>query len=221
LNIPELMTRSTYALLGVGSLAVGIWLIAEPSAAGTALHLQANENSGAQEPLLRRLGAGYAGAALALAWCVLAAPVRSRLHLGLLLFFGLLASLQIAELLAAGLPPAAWFAVAPFALLPPLLLLVMLLPLPAMPAMPSRSSGGSAGPTAGMESGTVKWFDGRKGFGFITRANGDELFVHYRSVSEEHGGSKALRDGQTVHFRVGQGKKGPQAENVIPVKKSG
>lgn len=63
-----------------------------------------------------------------------------------------------------------------------------------------------------METGTVKWFNSTKGFGFITRSNGKDIFVH---TSELKGGSVA--EGDTVEFEVGEGKKGPCATNVSRV----
>ena len=66
------------------------------------------------------------------------------------------------------------------------------------------------------EEGTVKWFNRTKGFGFIIRENGDEIFVHHRSVSA-HGGQRAnLSDGQRVTFTVVERSKGWQAEDVDP-----
>jgi len=62
------------------------------------------------------------------------------------------------------------------------------------------------------ESGHVKWFNAGKGFGFITRDNGQDVFVHFRSINGE--GHRILRDGQRVEFEVTQGSKGPQAEDV-------
>lgn len=65
------------------------------------------------------------------------------------------------------------------------------------------------------ETGTVKWFDNAKGWGFITRAGGDDVFVHYTSVRGE--GYRTLEDGQQVEFEVAQGAKGLQAQDVIVV----
>lgn len=66
-----------------------------------------------------------------------------------------------------------------------------------------------------MSKGTVKWFDGKKGFGFITPEDGgDDLFVHHSQIKTT--GYASLKDGQSVEFEVGQGKKGPCATNVIP-----
>ncbi len=66
-----------------------------------------------------------------------------------------------------------------------------------------------------MEKGTVKWFNGTKGFGFITRPSGDDVFVHFRSIVGE--GYKTLNEGDEVQFDVEQGPKGPQALNVAKV----
>jgi len=61
-------------------------------------------------------------------------------------------------------------------------------------------------------TGTVKWFNDDKGFGFIEREGGEDVFVHYSSVRGE--GFKSLYEGQKVEFEVGQGQKGPQALDV-------
>jgi CspA family cold shock protein len=61
--------------------------------------------------------------------------------------------------------------------------------------------------------GNVKFFNEAKGFGFITREGGADVFVHYSSI--QGGGFKTLAEGQEVEFSVTQGQKGPQAENVI------
>jgi CspA family cold shock protein len=63
-----------------------------------------------------------------------------------------------------------------------------------------------------MPEGKVKWFDERKGFGFIETDGGGDVFVHYKSI--ETGGFKTLQEGQRVSFDIQQGKKGPAAENV-------
>jgi CspA family cold shock protein len=66
-----------------------------------------------------------------------------------------------------------------------------------------------------VSKGKVKWFDGKKGFGFITPDDGgDDLFVHHSQIKTT--GYASLKDGQSVEFEVGQGKKGPCATNVIP-----
>lgn len=65
------------------------------------------------------------------------------------------------------------------------------------------------------QTGTVKWFDSGKGFGFIERTNGKDLFVHYRSIAGE--GHRSLEEGQKVEFTETAGQKGPQADNVVPL----
>lgn len=65
------------------------------------------------------------------------------------------------------------------------------------------------------ETGTVKWFSNSKGYGFIERDAGDDIFVHYSDIRGE--GYRSLREGQRVEFTVGQGQKGPQAQDVVVV----
>jgi len=64
-------------------------------------------------------------------------------------------------------------------------------------------------------TGTVKWFNDEKGFGFIAREGERDVFVHFRAIAME--GRKSLNEGQLVEFTIGEGQKGPQAENVVPV----
>jgi CspA family cold shock protein len=65
-----------------------------------------------------------------------------------------------------------------------------------------------------MNTGTVKWFNAQKGFGFITNdANGEDVFVHFSGIAAE--GYKSLDEGQKVTFEVAEGNRGPQAVNVV------
>ena len=62
-------------------------------------------------------------------------------------------------------------------------------------------------------TGTVKWFNESKGFGFIEQENGPDVFAHFSAIASE--GFKTLAEGQKVEFTVSQGQKGPNAENIV------
>jgi cold shock protein len=64
----------------------------------------------------------------------------------------------------------------------------------------------------GMAAGTVKWFNAEKGYGFISRGEGPDVFVHYSAIQMD--GYRSLEEGQRVEFDVGPGKKGEEAQNV-------
>ena len=66
-----------------------------------------------------------------------------------------------------------------------------------------------------MEQGTVKWFNDAKGFGFITRQSGEDVFVHHTAIRAN--GFRSLAEGQQVQFEVTKGQKGLQADNVQPL----
>lgn len=70
-------------------------------------------------------------------------------------------------------------------------------------------------PTGPREEGTVKWFNATKGFGFITGEDGEDVFVHYRSIRGRN--RYSLREGMLVSYVLGESGKGPQAEDVEPV----
>ena len=65
-----------------------------------------------------------------------------------------------------------------------------------------------------LHNGTVKWFNSDKGFGFIEQENGKDIFVHFSQINGNGFERVSLNDGQQVTFEVGEGQKGPQAENV-------
>ena len=83
---------------------------------------------------------------------------------------------------------------------------------PAEPKQHSVDTAENVFDSADREEGEVKWFNVTKGFGFITRDNGEEIFVHFRSIRGE--GRRSLRDGQRVSYVVTDSDKGPQAEDV-------
>ncbi|WP_202079945.1 cold-shock protein [Caldalkalibacillus salinus] len=64
-----------------------------------------------------------------------------------------------------------------------------------------------------MQTGTVKWFNAEKGFGFIEQEGGSDVFVHFSAINGE--GFKTLEEGQRVEFSIVEGNRGPQAENVV------
>ncbi|MFC2140157.1 cold-shock protein [Candidatus Auribacterota bacterium] len=65
------------------------------------------------------------------------------------------------------------------------------------------------------EKGTVKWFNASKGYGFIARDNGEDIFVHFQDISGD--GYRSLDEGQNVEFLAAEGKKGPAAKDVVAV----
>jgi CspA family cold shock protein len=65
-----------------------------------------------------------------------------------------------------------------------------------------------------MATGSVKWFNEKKGYGFLTDDDGEEAFVHYSEIKGD--GFRTLYEGQRVTFEITQGRKGPQATNVVP-----
>ena len=71
---------------------------------------------------------------------------------------------------------------------------------------------------AELKDGSVKWFNEEKGYGFIQQDNGGkDVFVHFRQVNNPGHGRVSLAEGQKVTFEIGEGQKGPQAENVTPL----
>ncbi len=63
-------------------------------------------------------------------------------------------------------------------------------------------------------NGVVKWFNASKGYGFISNSEGEDLFVHFSAIRED-GGFRSLEEGQKVEFTIGEGEKGPHAQDVI------
>lgn len=80
--------------------------------------------------------------------------------------------------------------------------------MPNLPSMPSLPSGA-------LEQGSIKWFNGTKGFGFITGDDGEDVFVHFRNVNGLD--KRQIKPGQRVRYRVADSERGPQAEDVTPL----
>ncbi len=66
-------------------------------------------------------------------------------------------------------------------------------------------------------TGTVKWFNAAKGYGFIAREGGKDLFVHFSEIQDSGNGYRSLNEGDQVEFTIGESPKGPQATNVVKV----
>jgi CspA family cold shock protein len=96
-------------------------------------------------------------------------------------------------------------------------LLITLFVACAIAALISPSLENLPGFSANREKGKVKWFNVSKGYGFITREDGEDVFVHFRSIRGR--GRRSLFEDQDVEFIVTQGEKGPQAEDVRPLSK--
>ena len=79
------------------------------------------------------------------------------------------------------------------------------------------ATGASPARSTQRERGKVKWFNAIKGYGFVTRESGEDVFVHFRSIRGK--GRRMLHEGQTVEFVVAEGEKGPQAEDVEAIAK--
>ncbi len=82
----------------------------------------------------------------------------------------------------------------------------------ARPGAPNHWDVQKAGPCVERLKGTVKWFNNAKGYGFIGRADGPDVFVHYSAITSD--GYKSLQEGDQVEFEITEGQKGPQAANV-------
>jgi CspA family cold shock protein len=86
---------------------------------------------------------------------------------------------------------------------------------PIVPMEISHVRDGQEGRGLQVTTGTVKWFNSQKGYGFISQENGPDVFVHHSAIQGE--GYKSLEENQKVEFDVTEGPKGPQAANVRPV----
>lgn len=178
-------------------LAPGLWLEQMP------MQLEVNNTS---SYFTRALGLADLAMAPLFFWCARNLKKRKWVHFPLTIYVLGFALLNIVEIAMAPVIPSHtgfWLPMIVLVFLPAVLMVMM-----ALPPLPSRVKGPR-------EEGKVKWFNATKGFGFITRAQGDDVFVHYRSIRGE--GHRTLREGQDVEFVVIKGEKGLQAEDVQPL----
>lgn len=194
-----------YLLLSLGFTLSGLGMLLAPGKWLALFPLVTAEGGYSVYYLVRCLGIAELVFGGLLLWCAFNLKKRKPVHLALLAYA---AGLAIATSVEIAMAPELrdklggedWVMLAVFTYLPAVLLLLMILP-----PMPVRAKGPR-------EKGQVKWFNATKGFGFITREQGDDVFVHYRSIRGE--GHRTLREGQRVEFVVLKGDKGLQAEDV-------
>ncbi|CAA0087441.1 Major cold shock protein CspA [Zhongshania aliphaticivorans] len=124
-----------------------------------------------------------------------------------IIFLAILTFVSIAALQLTGVETSSPLAVAIIAAA----ILLGMLAAPNLPAVADKFK-------SQRERGVVKWFNVSKGYGFITRDAGGDVFVHFRSIRGQGKGRRSLNEGQTVEFILTEGDKGPQAEEVTLVK---
>jgi cold shock CspA family protein len=194
-----------YLLLALGFAGNGLFMLLAPSSWYQAMPIPL-EKASAPEYFIRLLGIADIAVASLFLWCARNLKRRKSVHLALTLYVVGGALVTAAEITVLPMMPAHagfWMPVLACVFLPAVVMLVM-----ALPPLPARVKGPR-------EQGRVKWFNATKGFGFITREQGDDVFVHYRSIRGE--GHRTLREGQRVEFVVMKGDKGLQAEDVQPL----
>jgi len=183
-----------YALSGLVMLvAPGLWLKLFPLAFSSPVTADS-------EFAVRLLGVTDIGLAPLFFWCARNLKRCRTVRLALTIEAAGLAAVVIISMASAGLSAGAMLSSLLLTGLPALLLLLLSLPPRTVRVKGPR------------EQGVVKWFNANKGFGFITRDTGDDVFVHYRAIRGE--GHRTLREGQRVEFFLKRGDKGLQADDV-------
>lgn len=194
-----------YVLLALGFAGNGLFMLLAPESWYQASPLPRVKDA-APYYLLQLLGMAELAMAPLFVWCARNLKRRKPVHLALAAYIVGAAVIAACEIYVLPDIPAGMGFWSPLLLgvfLPALAMLIM-----ALPPLPTRVKGPR-------ETGKVKWFNASKGFGFITREQGDDVFVHYRSIRGE--GHRTLREGQRVEFVVMKGEKGLQAEDVQPL----
>lgn len=191
-----------YAVLALGYAVNGLFMILTPQAWLLASPLP-QAKSDAALYFVQLLGVADLALAPLFLWCARNPKRRRFVHLALTVYvlgMAIVSALEVAVLPIIPGSAAFWLPLILLVFLPAALMLLL-----ALPPLPARLKGPR-------EQGKVKWFNATKGFGFITREQGDDVFVHYRSIRGE--GHRTLREGQRVEFVVMKGDKGLQAEDV-------
>jgi CspA family cold shock protein len=194
-----------YLVLALGFLSNGLLMLVAPGAWFEAMPFPL-EKGIVPFYFIQLLGIANIAVSPLFIWCARNLKRRKPVHMALTLYVlggALVTAAQISVLPVLPTTPAFWAPIVACVFMPAVLMLVM-----ALPPLPSRVKGPR-------EHGKVKWFNATKGFGFITREQGDDVFVHYRSIRGE--GHRTLREGQRVEFVVVKGDKGLQAEDVLPL----
>lgn len=194
-----------YLLLAVGFLVNGLAMLLAPAQWFQAIPLPVDK-SVTPYYFLQILGLADIAMAPLFVWCARNLKKRKPVHFALTFYvlgMAAITALEIAVLPVMPATAAFWLPLVLGVFLPALVMLLM-----SLPPLPTRVKGPR-------EQGRVKWFNATKGFGFVTREQGDDVFVHYRSIRGE--GHRTLREGQRVEFVVMKGDKGLQAEDVQPL----
>lgn len=194
-----------YMLLALGFAGNGLFLLLAPDVWYQSSPLP-QDKLAPPYFLLHLIGVADLALASLFVWCARNLKRRKSIHFVLTAYcvgVAILTTLEI--LMPPGMPDSSqsWVLLTLGVYLPAVVMLIMVLP-----PLPPRIKGPR-------ETGKVKWFNASKGFGFITREQGDDVFVHYRSIRGE--GHRTLREGQRVEFVVMKGEKGLQAEDVQPL----
>lgn len=192
-----------YHLFALGFLLNGVTLLLWPLAWYQTMPLDFVQTGPANSHFLRVIGLAYLALAPVFSWCAYNPKKRRPVHLALTLFVVGHAVLNAVEIGSGRYPVSHWLGQIGLIFVPAVILLIM-----AIPPLRLRARGPR-------EQGVVKWFNATKGYGFVTRQQGDDVFVHYRSIRGE--GHRSLREGQQVEFVVVKADKGLQAEDVQPL----
>ncbi|MEL0027380.1 MAG: cold-shock protein [Perlucidibaca sp.] len=189
-----------YSLMGLGYALSGLVMLVAPGLWLKLFPLAFSSVNPDSEFAVRLLGTADIGLAPLFFWCARNLKRCRTIRLALTIEATGLAAVVIISMTSAGQSLTAMLSSIILTGLPALLLLLL-----GLPPRTVRVKGPR-------EQGTVKWFNANKGFGFITRDSGDDVFVHYRAIRGE--GHRTLREGQRVEFFLKRGDKGLQADDV-------